>query len=90
MIVLDDVGGHATQAAGRLHRGLADLGVYTPERRRWLPHVTVVRFRERPGFRPPLPDLGEVCPSEAAVYSSVLRPTGAQYEVLQSVAWKEQ
>src|SRR5215211_4532760 len=54
-------------------------------RRAWLPHVTVLRFRERPRLRPELPDLGEVSPSEAAVYSSVLRPTGAQYEILESV-----
>ena len=89
MIVLDDVDGRATRAAERLHDALAALGVYNLERRPWLPHVTVLRFRERPRLRPPLPDLGEVCPSEAAVYSSVLRPTGAQYEVLESVRWKE-
>ncbi len=90
MIVLDDVDGRATHAAERLHRALTELGVDTPERRPWLPHVTVLRFREPRGLRPPLPDLGDDCPSEVAVYSSVLRPTGAQYEVLQSVAWKEQ
>ena len=30
---------------------LARLGVYEPERREWLPHVTVARFRERPRLR---------------------------------------
>jgi 2'-5' RNA ligase len=55
------------------------------ERETWLPHVTVLRFRERPRLRPPLPDLGSVVTSEAAAYLSVLRPTGAEYVVLESV-----
>ena len=46
-----------------------------------------LRFEERPRLEPPLPELGEVCPSDAAVYSSVLRPGGAQYEVLESVTF---
>ena len=65
--------------------GLERLGVYEREARRWLPHVTVLRFRSAPRLRPPLPDLGRVSPSEAALYHSVLRPAGAQYEILQSV-----
>jgi RNA 2',3'-cyclic 3'-phosphodiesterase len=86
MLVLDDEGGRAAAFAAAVQERLGRLGVYRPERRRWLPHVTVLRFRQRPRLSPPLPDLGEVCPSEAAVYHSVLRPTGAQYEVLESVA----
>ncbi len=89
MVVLGDADGAATELAADVARRLESLGVYTPERRQWLPHVTVLRFRRPPRLRPELPDLGEVSPSEAAVYSSVLRPTGAQYEVLESVAWKE-
>ena len=83
MLVCDDEDGRATALAVDLHER---LGVYKRERRGWLPHVTVVRFRERPRLRPPLPELGAVVTSEAAVYMSVLRPSGAQYEVLQSVA----
>ena len=86
MLVLDDRGGHATALAEDVHARLERLGVYRRERRAWLPHLTVLRFRERPRLRPPLPDLGEISPSEAAVYHSVLRPTGAQYEILESVA----
>jgi RNA 2',3'-cyclic 3'-phosphodiesterase len=56
------------------------------ERRPWLAHVTVLRFHKPPRLRPPVPDLGVFSPSEAAVYHSVLRSTGAQYEVLESVA----
>jgi 2'-5' RNA ligase len=55
------------------------------EREEWLPHVTVLRFRERPRLRPPLPDLGSVVTSEAAAFLSVLRPSGAEYVVLESV-----
>ena len=86
MVVLTDHGGEAALLAGRLHERLEALGVYRPEGRSWLPHVTVLRFRERPRLRPEVPDLGEVAPSEAAVYLSRLRATGAEYDVLESVA----
>jgi 2'-5' RNA ligase len=86
MLVLDDREGRATALADDVHGRLERLGVYRPEARPWLPHLTVLRFREQPRLRPALPDLGEITPSEAAVYHSVLRPGGAQYEVLESVA----
>src|SRR5262249_276262 len=54
-------------------------------RRRWPARVAVLRFRARPRLGPPLPDLGRVVTSEAAAYLSVLRPTGAEYVVLESV-----
>jgi 2'-5' RNA ligase len=84
MLVLADERGAATAMAEDLHERLRQLGVYEPERRPWLPHVTVVRFRERPRLQPPLPALGPFGPSDAAVYHSVLRSSGAQYEVLES------
>jgi len=62
------------------------LGVYEPERRRWRPHVTVLRFRERPRLQPVLPALEPFVTSDAAAYLSRLRPGGAQYEVLESMA----
>ena len=86
MVVLDDEGGRATAIAGELAGRLERLGLYRPERRPWLPHVTVVRFRERPRLAPPPPDLGRFAPSEATVTMSVLRPTGAQYADIESVA----
>ena len=86
MLVLEDVGGQGTAAAERLHELLDLLGIYEPEKRRWLAHITVLRFRERPRLRPLVPDLGTFGPSGAAVYHSVLRPGGAQYEILESVA----
>jgi 2'-5' RNA ligase len=85
MIALSDEAGRAARLAGRLFDGLEQLGVYERERREWLPHVTVVRFRERPRLTPPLPDLGPVVSSEMAVMISRLRPSGAQYEIHESV-----
>jgi RNA 2',3'-cyclic 3'-phosphodiesterase len=86
MLALDDEGGRAQALARDLHGRLEALGAYEPERREWLPHVTVVRFRQRPRLRPELPDVEPFVPSDAAVYLSRLRPGGAQYEVLESVA----
>jgi RNA 2',3'-cyclic 3'-phosphodiesterase len=86
MLVLEDSDDRATRVAGELHERLEAIGVYRREKRPWLPHLTVLRFRERPGFRPPVPDLGAFGPSDAAVYHSALRPDGAQYTVLESVA----
>jgi 2'-5' RNA ligase len=85
MLVLDDEGGRAASLAVDLHERLERLGVYERERREWLPHLTVIRFRERPRLRPELPELGRINPSDAAVYMSTLRPSGAQYSVLESV-----
>jgi 2'-5' RNA ligase len=85
MVVLEDEDGRATRMAETVEDGLERLGVYEREARRWLAHVTVLRFRRPPRARPGLPELGRVSPSEVALYHSVLRPTGAQYEILQSV-----
>ena len=85
MLELVDETGYSAAAALALFERLEALGVYERERRDWLPHITVLRFRERLRLAPPLPDLGVFSPSEAAVYHSVLRPTGAQYEVLDAV-----
>ena len=75
----DAAGDLARDPHGRLQR----LAIYEPERRAWLPHVTVVRFGERPRLSPDLPGLGTVTPSGAAVYMSRLRPSGAEYVVVQ-------
>jgi RNA 2',3'-cyclic 3'-phosphodiesterase len=86
MLLLDDEGGRAAALAGELAVLLEELGVYRRERRVWLPHLTVVRFRERPRLGPSPPELGRFVPSEATVTMSVLRPTGAQYADIESVA----
>src|SRR5437879_3969371 len=51
MLVLEDEGGRAGAFAVDLHDRLERLGVYRRERREWLPHLTVGRFRERPRLR---------------------------------------
>jgi 2'-5' RNA ligase len=86
MVVLADTNDRAARLADDLQRRLAKLGVYEREARPWLTHVTVARFRSRPRLEPAPPDLGAVSPSDAALYNSVLRSTGAQYVILESVA----
>jgi RNA 2',3'-cyclic 3'-phosphodiesterase len=86
MLVLDDASGESERLAGRLFERLEALGVYEREKRPWLPHATVLRFRTPPKLDPPVPDLGTFGASDAAVYMSALRPSGAQYDVLESVA----
>ena len=85
MLTCDDEGGRATAFAANLQQRLEALGVYERDRRGWLPHVTVVRFRERPRLRAALPALEPFVPSDAAAYLSRLRPGGARYEVLETV-----
>jgi 2'-5' RNA ligase len=85
MLTFDDKEGRAAALANDLQGRLEALGVYERERRRWLPHVTVLRFRQRPRLQPALPELEPFVPSDAAAYLSRLRPGGAQYEVLESV-----
>lgn len=86
MLVLDDEEKRATLFAGDLHERLEALGVYRREGRPWLPHLTVARWRERPRLRPEPPPARTFVPSDAAAYLSRLHPSGAQYEVLESVA----
>lgn len=78
--------GRANMLAGLLMLRLEELGVYRREHRSWLPHVTVARFGKPPRLTPVAPDLGTFSPSELALYHAVLRPNGAQYDVLESVA----
>jgi 2'-5' RNA ligase len=86
MLVLTDEDGRATALAARLQQRLESETTYRSEQRAWLPHLTVLRFRERPRLDPPLPDLGEIAPSDAAVFISRLRSTGAHYDVLEAVS----
>ena len=86
MLVCGDRDARGAALADDLFGRLEALGVYRREGRPWLPHVTVLRFRERPRLRPRLPGLEPFSPSDAAVYLSRLRPGGAQYEVLESFA----
>jgi 2'-5' RNA ligase len=86
MLVLRDETGAAAVMAADLHDRLERLGVYRREARAWLPHATVLRFRERAGLRPGNANIRTIVPSDAAAYLSRLAPSGARYEVLESVA----
>jgi RNA 2',3'-cyclic 3'-phosphodiesterase len=88
MLVYEDEEGRAGLLAADLQERLEALGVYRREGRPWLPHLTVGRFRQRPGLRPAPPNGGTyvLIPSDASAYLSRLRPGGAQYEVLETVA----
>jgi 2'-5' RNA ligase len=86
MIRLEDVGGAATALARDVGERLERLGVYRREERPWLPHVTVLRFRERPRLTPPPLDLGEIDAVRCGVYRSTPRPGGPRYEVLEAAA----
>lgn len=88
MLVCDDEEGRGGRLAADLQVRLERLGVYRREGRPWLPHLTVGRFRERPGLRPEPPNMGTyvLIPSGLSAYLSRLRPGGAQYEILETVA----
>jgi RNA 2',3'-cyclic 3'-phosphodiesterase len=86
MVVLEDVGGAATALAGDLQERLERLGVYRRAGRRWLPHVTVVRFRERAGLRPEDANRCSIHVVRAALYRSLLGPAGARYNAIETAA----
>ena len=88
MLVCDDEGGRAGALAADLQERLERTGVYRREGRPWLAHLTVGRFRERPGLGPDLTNMGTyvLIPSDASAYLSRLRPSGAEYEVLEAIA----
>ena len=73
------------EGAERLALGLQRDLLGRAERDTWLPHVTVLRFRERPRLGRRCRSWSPFVTSEAAAYLSVLRPTGAEYVVLESV-----
>jgi 2'-5' RNA ligase len=78
MVVLSDAGDRAAAVADDVQERLERLGVFRREGRPWLPHLTVARFRERPGLRLDAPDTGTFVPSGAAAYLSRLQPGGAR------------
>jgi 2'-5' RNA ligase len=85
MVVLSDPTGRASLLADALQDRLEGLDLYRRERRPWLPHVTVARFRVRPRLDPPLPPVRTFVPSDAAAYLSELHRSGARYTLLHTV-----
>jgi 2'-5' RNA ligase len=86
MIVCEDVTGAAAAFAAVLGERLEGLGAYRREARAWLPHVTVLRSKKQAGAAPPVTNIRSISVVRAALYASALRPTGAHYDVLETVA----
>ncbi|MCW2963735.1 MAG: 2,3-cyclic phosphodiesterase [Actinomycetia bacterium] len=91
MIVLKDVTGAATVLAEDLTARLERLGTYRSERRPWLPHVTVLRFKKRAGLSPEVTNIRSIHVVRSALYRSLLgrgsaEYSGARYDALETVA----
>ena len=86
MIVCEDVGGVAAALAGDLQARLERLGVFRRGARPWLPHVTVLRFRNRAGLAPEPPNMCSIHVVRSALYRSILGRDGARYEPLETAA----
>jgi 2'-5' RNA ligase len=86
MIVLEDASGLATALAGDVQERLEALGVYRREARRWLPHVTVTRFRTPAGVRAGVENICSIHVVRSALYRSTLGPGGARYDALETAA----
>jgi 2'-5' RNA ligase len=86
MIVFKDVTGAATVLAEDLRARLERLGVYRSERRPWLPHVTVLRFKQAGGLTPDGANIRSIHVVRSALYRSSLGPGGATYDALETAA----
>jgi len=80
---LDDPSGTLHTLQREVSAGLAAEGLYEPEKRPWLPHVTVARFR-RPGHHSSLQNvnIGAFGVVRMVLYSSDLKPGGAAHTPL--------
>ncbi len=76
---------HLQDLQAEVSTALTESGRYQPERRTWLPHITVARFR-RPGKPFPLENVtfSEVCVTTVTLYASVLGKGGAVHTPLAS------
>jgi 2'-5' RNA ligase len=92
MLVLEEAGVKAADAlVSDLERRLTRLGIELRPRRPWRPHVTVLRFRERAGLAPPLPNIRSIHVVRSALYRSSLgrgsaASSGARYDALETAA----
>lgn len=80
---LDDPAGTLRALQAEVSARLAAEGLYEPEKRPWLPHVTVARFR-RPGhpFSLQNVNIGTFGVVRMVLYSSDLEPAGAVHTPL--------
>ena len=73
MVVFSDEEERAARLADGVGEGLERIGVYERERREWLPHVTVLRFRRGSGRRFPTSG-GSVRPRSLSIIRCCDRP----------------
>jgi 2'-5' RNA ligase len=85
---LDDPSHALARIQDGVSTALSDGGWYTPEKRPYLPHVTVARVPARARVRStelePLPSLRFLAPA-VTLYRSRLQRSGARYEPMASV-----
>jgi 2'-5' RNA ligase len=86
MIVLDDPSGAGAALADDVQGRLERLGAYRRERRPWLPHVTVSRFRKAEGVRAEVTNMCSIHVVRSALYRSTLGRDGARYDALATAA----
>ncbi len=82
---LVDVDGRAAVVQSAVSEALTEAGFYSPERRRFWPHVTFARIRRGTGPVAPVSLVPPVQPFTAAMvtlYRSYLSPRGSHYEAL--------
>lgn len=82
-LALDDPSDTLVRLQAEVSDRLAAEGLYEPEKRHWLPHVTVARFR-RPGhpFSLQNVNIGAFGVVRMVLYSSHLEPSGAVHTPL--------
>jgi 2'-5' RNA ligase len=81
---VEDLDGTLGPLQARLSEALEALGVYTPERRPFRPHVSIARLRPRARARRPAGDVErlEFAGEAVTLYASRLNPSGARYEAM--------
>ena len=82
---LDDPDDACARLQAAVSESLAALGVFTPEKRAFRPHVTVARVRRGARVDKSLPEISDPMTFAAAaltLYRSRLSPKGASYDAL--------
>ncbi len=82
-LLVSDPSGALVRLQSRVASDLAEAGLFKPERRPWLPHLTVARYR-RPGQPFPLQNVNipEFGLGRMVLYSSLLERAGAVHTPL--------
>ena len=84
-VAVGDLDGTLIPLQARISAGLAEVGVYTPEKRPFRPHITTARLRPRVLWPRMGPSREEpiVCTAErVTLFESQLHPKGARYTPL--------